>query len=67
MLYASGITYILISALLYAAGIILYYLARKEQRLRIFPQSTDLILLVVILIMAVFSLYMLASGRIKIL
>lgn len=67
MLYASGITYILISALLYTPGILFYYWARKEEKLAIFPRKTDLILLAVLLIMAIYSLFMLSAGAIKIL
>ena len=67
MLYASGVTYLLISALLYAPGLLLYYPARKEQRLPVFPKSADIILLAVLSVMAVYSLYLLGTGAIKIL
>lgn len=66
MLYAGGLNHFLISALLYAPGTILYVMARKESRQKIFPRTIDMVTFVVLIAMAIMSAYMLATGRIQI-
>lgn len=58
MIYASDITNLLISALLYAPGILLYIKTRKEDSLSLFPKLIDKIVLVVLIAMAIISLFM---------
>ena len=65
MLYASSITNIMISALLYAPGILLYIKTRKEYNLKIFPKLIDKIIAVFLLVMAVLSSIMILNGTIK--
>lgn len=67
MLYASGLSSILISALLYAPGMILYFTSRKEQRDKLFPKPVDFAVFILLVIMAVFSIFLLATGTIRIL
>ena len=66
MLYAGGITYLLISAVLYAPGTILYVIARKETGSKIFPETIDKIAFLLLAAMTAVSLYLLVSGRISI-
>lgn len=66
MLYAGGLTYLLISALLYAPGTVLYAMARREKGNKIFPKAIDKIAFVLLITMAIVSIYLLASGRISI-
>ncbi len=65
MLYASSIANILISALLYAPGVLLYIKTRKEQDAVLFPKAIDLVLLFVILAMALISIILIFNGTIK--
>lgn len=64
MLYASSITNILISALLYTPGIILYIKTRREQSQVLFPKSIDKIVLLLLLVMAIISIIMIFNGTI---
>lgn len=66
MLYASSITHLLISALLYAPGTVLYAIARREQRGRIFPAGADKITFFILIIMAVLSIILFIRGDISI-
>lgn len=66
MLYAGGLTHLLISALLYAPGTILYAMARRETGDKVFPKAIDKIAFVLLITMAIVSIYLLASGRISI-
>lgn len=66
MLYASSVSHLLISALLYAPGTILYAMARRESKSKIFPEKADKIAFAVIILMAGLSVYLLASGGIRI-
>jgi len=63
MLYAGGAKFILLAALLYAPGTALYYLARREQRQRLFT-SVEAIVFGVLAVAAILALYALASGAI---
>ena len=59
MIYASDITNLLISALLYTPGILLYIKTRKEDSLSLFPKLIDKIVLLILIAMAIISLFML--------
>lgn len=66
MLYASSISYVLVCALLYAPGIILYYIRRKEENDGpIFPKVYDEVVASVLIIMFVLAIILLANGTIK--
>lgn len=65
LLYASGFTYILISALLYGPGTFLYIYTRKEQNERFLPRSIDKIAFGIMAIAFVLSVLMLANGTIQ--
>ena len=65
MLYASSITNLLISALLYAPGVILYAKTKQEEKEPFFPRIIDKIVLVLLLVMAIISAIMIFKGTIK--
>ena len=57
---------IVLAAVLFAPGTILYYLARREQGLAVFTKGSDWIIFGVIVLAAIYSVYGLATGRISI-
>jgi arginine:ornithine antiporter/lysine permease len=65
MLYAGGLKYILLAAILFAPGTILYYMARREQGLAMFDKASDWILFGVIAIAGLYGVYGLATGAIS--
>lgn len=66
MLYASSISYVLICALLYAPGIILYIAKRKEDNDGpIFPKIYDKVVAVILIVMFVVAIVLLAKGTIS--
>jgi arginine:ornithine antiporter/lysine permease len=65
MLYAGGLKYILLAAILFAPGTVLYYMARREQGLAVFGKTSDWILFGVIAIAGAYGVYGLASGAIS--
>lgn len=62
LLYASGVTYILISALLYGPGTLLYIYTKKEQNEQFLPKTIDKASFVIMAIAFVLSIIMLAKG-----
>lgn len=64
MLYAGGLKYILLTAILFAPGTILYYMARREQQLAVFGKGSDWILFGIIVVAGVYGVYGLATGAI---
>jgi arginine:ornithine antiporter / lysine permease len=65
MLYAAGLDYALITALLYAPGVIIHLVARKQRGLKPFDNMFEIGLFVVILVAFVFSIVLIASGKIQ--
>lgn len=65
LIYAGGLKYLLLSALIYAPGTILFLLARREQNKKIFT-SSEWFVFSIAAITAVFALYALVTGRITI-
>jgi len=65
MIYAGGLKFILLSAILYGPGTLLYIWARREQNLKVF-KPVDAIIFVIAIIGALAGVYGLASGRIAI-
>jgi arginine:ornithine antiporter/lysine permease len=65
MIYAGGLKFILLSAVLYAPGTILYFWARREQGLLVF-NGIDWIIFIVAIVGAVIGVYGLATGAITI-
>lgn len=65
LLYASGVTYILISALLYGPGTLIYIYTRKEQNKSLLPTNFDRIGFVIMVAAFVLSIIMLSNGTIQ--
>jgi arginine:ornithine antiporter / lysine permease len=65
MIYAGGLKFVLLAALLYAPGTSLYFLARREQNQRVFTLA-ELFVFGVIVIAAIAALYALVSGAVSI-
>ena len=65
MIYAGGLKFVLLAALLYAPGTSLYFLARREQNERVFT-SAEMVVFGVILIAAIAALYALVSGAMSV-
>jgi arginine:ornithine antiporter / lysine permease len=64
LLYAAGLKYLLLSALLYAPGAAVYLLAKKQRSERAFT-GREQVIVAVLLLVAVASAYMLWSGRLS--
>jgi len=65
MIYAGGLKYILLAAILFAPGTVLYYMARREQGKPLFDKTSDWILFGIIVAAAVYGVYGLATGAIS--
>jgi arginine:ornithine antiporter / lysine permease len=66
MIYAGGLKYILLAAILFAPGTLLYFWARREQNKSVFNKPSDWAIFIVTVIGAVVGIYGLATGLIKI-
>lgn len=64
LLYAAGLKYLLLSALLYAPGAAIYLLAKRQRAERAFT-GTEQVILAVLLLVALASAYMLWAGRLS--
>lgn len=62
LLYASGITYILVASLLYAPGTIMYIYNRKKRGQKIFDSTGAIISCAVLVIAAIVSIVLTANG-----
>lgn len=62
LLYAAGLKYLLLSALLYAPGAVLYLVAKRQHAQRPFT-GRELVILAVLLILALVGAYLLVAGR----
>ena len=66
LLYAGGLKFIVLSAVLYAPGTALYFWARREQGKPVFIGASDWIIFILAVIGAVVGIYGLATGYITI-
>ena len=66
LLYAGGMKFIVLSAVLYAPGTALYFWARREQGKPVFTGASDWIIFILAVIGAVVGIYWLATGYITI-
>jgi arginine:ornithine antiporter / lysine permease len=66
MIYAGGLKFILLSAILFAPGTVLYFWARREQGKPVFNKTSDWVTFAVIVAAAVYGVYGLATGAISI-
>lgn len=65
MLYASGWTSVVSSALLFGPGILIYMYTQKQRGEKLFPKTTDLIATVVVLAAFVAAIILIANGTIQ--
>jgi arginine:ornithine antiporter/lysine permease len=65
MIVAGGLKFVLLSCILFAPGTLLYFMARREQNLRVFT-PLEWLLFFAVLAGAVGGLYALATGAITI-
>ncbi len=62
MLWAGGIKYILLAAILFAPGTVLYFIARREQGKPVFNGTSDWLIFGIIVTAAMYGVYGLATG-----
>ncbi|WP_028206347.1 basic amino acid/polyamine antiporter [Paraburkholderia nodosa] len=62
MIVAGGLKFILLSAILYAPGTVLYFLARRERKLKVFQRTSDWVIFIVAAVAAIVGVVALATG-----
>ena len=65
MIYAGGLKFILLAAILYAPGTLLYIWARREQKIKVF-KPLDIIIFALVIVAALVGISQLVSGGIEI-
>ncbi len=65
MIYAGGLKYILLAALLFAPGTILYYMARREQGKPVFVGTSDWVVFGLIVAAALYCIYGPSTGTLS--
>ena len=63
MLYASSFSYILVCALMYLPGVIIYIIKRREEGGPIFPKAYDKVVFIVLCALFVLFFVLIASGN----
>jgi arginine:ornithine antiporter/lysine permease len=66
LIYAGGMKFLVLSAILYAPGTALYFWARSEQGRKVFTKPTDWIIFLVAAVGCIVGIYWLATGYITI-
>ena len=66
LIYAGGMKFVLLSAVLYGPGTLLYFWTRREQNMPVFTKKSDWVIFIVAVAGAVLGVYGLASGTITI-
>ncbi|KAB7648842.1 basic amino acid/polyamine antiporter [Polymorphobacter fuscus] len=66
MIYAGGLKFIVLSAVLFAPGTILYVMARREQDKPVFDKPSDWVIFAAICLAAIYAVYGLTTGAIAI-
>ena len=64
MIYGGGLSYLLVTTVLYTPGLLIYHFTKKEKGLPTFNQSYEKLLAIAISILGAISLFMLITGRI---
>ncbi|WP_337265090.1 MULTISPECIES: amino acid permease, partial [unclassified Serratia (in: enterobacteria)] len=65
MLYAGGMKYLLLSAIIYGPGTLLYITAKREQQAKVFTPA-EMGLFIIVMVAAVVAIYSIATGVITI-
>lgn len=66
MIYAGGMKYLLLSAIIYGPGTLLYIQAKREQHSRVFKNKSEAGLFAILMIAAIVAVYCIATGVITI-
>ncbi|WP_322032799.1 basic amino acid/polyamine antiporter [Paraburkholderia sp. J76] len=62
MIIAGGVKFILLSAILYAPGTLLYFIARRERKLKVFQRTSDWVIFIVAAVAAIAGVVALVTG-----
>ena len=62
LVYAAGLKFVVLSAVLYGPGTVMYFWGRREQGLPVFTKTTDWVIFILAMIGAVVGIYWLATG-----
>jgi arginine:ornithine antiporter/lysine permease len=65
MIYAGGMKYLLLSAIIYGPGTLLYIIAKREQRAKLFTPA-EMVLFIIVMFAAITAIYTIATGVITI-
>lgn len=65
LLYASGLTYILVASMLYAPGTLMYLYHKKEQGQKMFRNTTDMVICIALMAAFVLAVVLTANGTIQ--
>jgi len=65
LIYANGLIGLIVTALFYAPGALVYRKGKNERNEAYFDNAKDKMLLAIIVIMALFSIYVLITGKAK--
>ena len=65
MLYSSGLELTFIACILYAPGILVYALGKKERGRPVFERPYEMVLAIVLIVLALIAIFMIATGRIQ--
>jgi len=66
LIYAGGMKFVLLSAVLYGPGTLLYFWTRREQNVSVFTKTSDWVIFILAIVGAVVGIYGLVSGTITI-
>ncbi len=65
MLYSSGLELTFIACILYAPGILVYALGKKERGRPVFERPYEMVLAIALVILALIAIFLIATGRIR--
>jgi arginine:ornithine antiporter / lysine permease len=66
LIFAGGMKFVLLSAVLYGPGTLLYFWTRREQNMPVFTKTSDWVIFILAVVGAVVGVYGLVSGTITI-
>ena len=65
MLYSSGLELTFVACILYAPGILVYALGKKERGRPVFERPYEMVLAIALVVLALIAIFMIATGRIR--
>ncbi|MGL4741062.1 MAG: basic amino acid/polyamine antiporter [Sarcina sp.] len=66
ILYAAGLKYLLLNCILFAIGLIVYAIAKKENKEKIFTTWYEILIAIIIVIVGILSVWLLYTGQVSI-